>query len=48
MEFLTCNAFERLVYQAVTQQAWVFLEKRDENLAIRIANAVSKAFNSGN
>jgi len=46
MDFLHADQFEVMVYQAVTQSVFDLMDRRDENLAIRIANAVAKAFNS--
>lgn len=47
MDFLHADQFELLIYQAVSEQVMKLQDQRDENLAVRIANAVSKAF-SGN
>jgi hypothetical protein len=45
MTFLQASQFEILVYQAVTEEVFHQMEVRDENLAVRIANAVARAFN---
>lgn len=45
-EFLYANQFEVLVYQAVTAEVQKLIDQRDENLAVRIANAVAKSFSN--
>jgi hypothetical protein len=44
MDFMHADQFQLLIYQAVTDEVIKLMEERDDNLAIRIANAVSKAF----
>jgi len=43
MEFMTCTEFERMIYQAVAERAFMLLDERDETLSIRIANNIAKA-----
>ena len=45
MDLLRCNdRFELLVLQAITQKVLALQDQREEALAIKISNAVVKAF----